>query len=105
MNVDFSDHARNGDVGLLVEPVGEPVEDSILGWPIKVSAFLHPRWTPLVMVTRPPTPDLEGDPDHTFDLTAEDAITLALQLVAVAQELRGAEHAKQILLGRNPFEQ
>lgn len=80
---------RDGDEGWLIEAVGKPVEDSILGWPIRVSAFSHRVWTPTVEVSR--WPDGEnpyGDPDHTFDLTTEGAIELAFHLVAVANKVR-----------------
>jgi hypothetical protein len=87
---------RHGDLGVLVEADGDRVEDAVLGWPIRVSSFNHYKWTPTVEVSRWPEGDNpDGDPDHTFDLTADDAIRLALQLIAVAHAVREIEQDRQ----------
>ena len=83
---------RHGDPGWLIEATGDPVEDAVLGWPITVAVFNHHKWTPTVEIARWPEGEYpNGDPDHTFDLTGNDAIRLALKLIAVAHKARDLE--------------
>jgi hypothetical protein len=84
--------SRHGDHGALIEAVVEPTDDAILGWPITVSVFNHYNYTPTVEVSRwPEGEDPNGDPEHTFDLTADGAVTLALKLIAIAATVRQIE--------------
>ena len=78
---------------LLIEPDTEPVADAILGWPVTVSARSATNWVTTVELTRtvPETDETES----VIDLTAEDSIKLAVQLIAVAHKVREIERAQQ----------
>jgi len=94
-DVDYREHSRHGcDNGFVVTSTSDPVTDALLGGAISVSAFLHRKWRPYVDVVVA-TP---GEESRTITLIADDAIRLATQLVAVAQEVRGSEESTRLLL-------
>lgn len=73
----------------LIEPGTEPVTDAILGWPVTVSARTAANWVTTVELTR--TIPHSDETESVIDLTAEDAIKLAVQLIDVAHKVRAIE--------------
>ena len=79
---------------LLIEPGTEPVVDVILGWPVTVSARFAPNWVTTVELTC--TDPQSDETESVIDLTAEDAIKLAVQLIAVAHKVREGQRDRAV---------
>jgi hypothetical protein len=88
---------RFGDDGITTTATPDtPVHDDIVGWPVNVSVFDHPSWTPYVEVSRwPEGHDPEGNPENNWCLTARGARALAEKLLIAAElsEAITARHA------------
>ena len=78
---------------VVIEPGTEAVTDACMGWPLKVSACISDNWNTTIELART-DPDSD-ETESVIDLTAEDAIRLAVQLIAVAHKVRDVERAQQ----------
>ena len=81
----------------VIEPGGDPAEESFTGWPVRVRSYNPPwarDWPPLITVfVEPPTPDDSPD-EKSINLSPDGAIMLAVQLIAVAHRVREIERER-----------